>query len=85
MILSIYVAYGILLIRGAKDPKANAALFDFGILSSVLHGSVMFVQAFIYPNEHSHLWANVPIAFVVALILWIYYPNRVVSEISRAS
>jgi hypothetical protein len=26
MILSIYVAYGILLIRGAKDPKANAAL-----------------------------------------------------------
>jgi hypothetical protein len=84
MILSIYVAYGILLIRGAKDPKANAALFDFGILSSVLHGSVMFVQAFIYPNEHAHLWADVPIAFVVALILWIYRPNRVASEISTA-
>lgn len=33
MILSIYVAYGILLIRGAKDPKANVALFDFGIFS----------------------------------------------------
>jgi len=36
-------------------------LFDFGILSSLLHGSVMFVQAFIYPNEHAHLWADVPI------------------------
>jgi hypothetical protein len=80
MILSIYVAYGILLIRGAKDPKANAALFDFGILSSLLHGSVMFVQAFIYPNEHAHLWADVPIAFVVAAILWMYRPNRVGPE-----
>ena len=83
MILSIYVAYGILLIRGAKYPKANAALFDFGILSSLLHGSVMFVQAFIYQNEHAHLWADVPIAFVVAVILWIYHPNRVRSETSR--
>jgi hypothetical protein len=69
MILSIYVAYGILLIRGAKDPKANVTLFDFGILSSVLHGAVMFVQTFIYPNEHAHLWADVPIAFGAAVIL----------------
>ena len=84
MILSIYVAYGILLIRGAKDPKENAALFDFGILSSVLHGSVMFVQAFIYPNEHAHLWADVPIAFIVAAILWIYHPSRVAREIASA-
>jgi hypothetical protein len=83
MILSIYVAYGILLIRGAKDPMANAALFDFGILSSLLHGSVMFVQAFIYPNEHAHLWADVPIAFAVAVSLWIYHPIRVRSETSR--
>jgi len=44
----------------------------------------MFVQAFIYPNEHAHLWADVPIAFVVAVILWIYHPNRVAPEISRA-
>src|SRR5580700_12102325 len=84
MILSIYVAYGILLIRGAKYPKANAALFDFGILSSLLHGSVMFVQAFTYPNERAHLWADVPIAFVVAVILWIYHPNRMAAKISSA-
>jgi hypothetical protein len=84
MILSIYVAYGILLIRGAEDPKATAALFDFGLLSSLLHGSVMFVQAFIYPNEHAHLWADVPIAFLVAAIPWVYHPNRVAQEIRRA-
>jgi Pterin 4 alpha carbinolamine dehydratase len=31
MILSLYLAWAILLIRGAKDPKANAAPFDFTV------------------------------------------------------
>jgi Family of unknown function (DUF6632) len=83
MIYVLYLAYGTLMIRGAKDPKANAALFDYGILANVLHGLVMFVQAFIYPNEHAHLWADVPVAFAVPVILWIYHPNRVAPETSR--
>ena len=77
MLVALYVAYGILLIRGARDPKANAALFDFGILSSILHGLVMIPQSFMYPNEHAHLWADVPLLFVVAAVLWIWHPNRV--------
>jgi hypothetical protein len=30
MMLMMYVAWAILMIRGARDPKANAALFDWG-------------------------------------------------------
>ena len=37
MIVAIYYAWAILMIRGAKDPGANAALFDFGILANLLH------------------------------------------------
>ena len=77
MLVALYVAYGILLIRGARDPKANAALFDFGILSSILHALVMIPQSFIYPNEHAHLWADVPLLFVISAVLWIWHPNRV--------
>ena len=62
----------------------RVAPFDLGIPSGVLHGAVMFVQPFIYPNQHAHLWADVSIAFGAAVILWIYHPNRVTSEISRA-
>ena len=51
MLGALYVAYGILLIRGAKDPCRNVALFDFGILSSVLHALVMIPQAFFYPER----------------------------------
>ena len=76
MVLALYVAYGILLIRGAKDPRRNVALFDFGILSSVLHGLVMVPQSFYYPNEHAHLWGDVPLLFAMAVVLWVWHPKR---------
>ena len=76
MLGALYVAYGILLIRGAKDPRRNVALFDFGILSSVLHGLVMIPQSFLYPNEHAHLWSDVPFIFLMAAVLWIWHPER---------
>jgi hypothetical protein len=76
MVLALYVAYGILLIRGARNPLRNGALFDFGILSSVLHGLVMVPQSFYYPNEHAHLWADVPLLFTMAVVMWVWYPER---------
>ena len=84
MIAVLYLAWAILMIRGAKDPRANAALFDFGILANLLHALLMIPQAFIYPNEHAHMWADVPFLLAVSLILWIYHPNRVAPGISRA-
>ena len=76
MLVAMFVAYGILLIRGAKDPRRNVALFDFGILSSVLHGLVMVPQSFFYPNEHAHMWSDVPFIFLMAVVLWMWHPNR---------
>jgi len=84
MIAVLYLAWAILMIRGAKDPKANAALFDYGILANLLHGLIMIPQAFIYPNEHAHLWADIPLLFVVCAILWIWHPNRLAREPLRA-
>jgi hypothetical protein len=72
-----YLYMLILLIRGAKDPHRNVALFEFGILSSVLHGLVMVPQSFLYPNEHAHMWSDVPFIFLMAAVLWIWHPNRV--------
>ncbi len=77
MLVALYVAWAILLIRGARDPRANAALFDYGILANLLHGLVMIPQAFLYPNEHAHLWADIPLIFVLCAVMWIWHPNRV--------
>jgi hypothetical protein len=84
MIIVLYMAWGILMVRGAKNPKANVALFDYGILANLLHALLMIPQAFIYPNEHAHLWADIPLLLAVSAILWIYHPNRVAPQLSRA-
>ena len=65
MIFALYLAWLILLIRGAKDPKAAASLFDWGILANVLHASLMVYQAFTAPNEHAHMWADIPLLYGV--------------------
>ena len=77
MLVALYAAWAILLVRGARDPRANAALFDWGILANLLHGLVMIPQAFLYPNEHAHLWTDVPVTFVLVAVMWIWHPNRV--------
>lgn len=79
MVAAMYVSYGILMVRGARDPEKNAALFDYGILSSIVHGGIMIPMAFIYPNEHAHLWADIPFAFALMAALWKWHPNRIVS------
>lgn len=76
MMYSLYVAWAILLIRGSKNPKAAASLFDWGVLANGLHGSLMIVQAFVYPNETAHLWADVPMLFAISAVMWYWHPNR---------
>ena len=76
MLVALYAGWAILLIRGARDPRANAALFDWGVLANLLHGLVMIPQAFIYPNEHAHMWADIPLVFVLCAVCWIWHPNR---------
>jgi hypothetical protein len=76
MIYSLYMAWSILLIRGAHDPKAAASLFDWGILANLLHGALMSVQAFIAPNELAHLWTDVPLLFALSAVMWWWHPNR---------
>ena len=76
MMFSLYMAWAILLIRGAKDPKAAASLFDWGILANALHGSLMVIQAFMYPNEHAHMWTDIPMLFAISAVMWRWHPNR---------
>ncbi len=80
MVGVMFIAWAILLIRGAKDPLAAASLFDFGILANVLHGILMIAQAFIYPNEHAHLWTDIPALFVLVGACWYWHPRRMIAR-----
>ncbi len=67
-------------IRGAHDPKGAVSLFDWGILANILHGSLMVFQAFTYPNEHAHMWADIPMLFAISAVMWFWHPNRLLSR-----
>jgi hypothetical protein len=76
MLLAMYAAWAILMIRGARDPLAHRSLVDYGILANGLHGLVMLVQSFVYPHELQHLIADVPAVFLLCVVLWIWHPQR---------
>jgi len=76
MLVAMYAAWAILMIRGARDPAANRAIVDYGILANLLHGLVMLVQAFLYPHELQHLWGDVPALFLLCGVLWHWHPAR---------
>lgn len=75
MIIAIYVALGLCLWKAASAPRRHILMIDFLILSSVLHGGVMFYDAWAQENEHAHLWGDIPMLFAVAALFWWMRPS----------
>lgn len=76
MILGVYATLGFFLIMAAKDPMQNLSLIWFTVWSSVVHGAIMMIQAFYYPEHTAHLLGDVPALFIVAIILGVLTPRK---------
>jgi hypothetical protein len=44
-------------------------LIWFAVWSSVVHGGIMAWQSIAYPEHHGHLYGDVPVLLLVALVL----------------
>jgi hypothetical protein len=75
MILGIYATLGIFLLLAARNPLENLSLIWFTIWSSVVHGGIMAVQAFVYPEHRGHLLGDVPALLVIAIVLAVLTPR----------
>lgn len=78
MIVSMFYAIGICFIMGAKDPVKNAIIIDYLIISSILHASVMAYYALTLETEMPHMWGDVPLLYLFAIIFFFYHPRRIV-------
>lgn len=76
MILGVYATLGVFLILAARDPLQNLSLIWFTVWSSVVHGTIMAVQAFYYPEHFAHLFGDVPALYIVAILLGVLTPRR---------
>ena len=69
MLSIIYIVWGVFLWRAAKDPFKNGLFIDFTIAANVAHFALMAVQSLVMPGEHTHLYGDVLVGFIVIAIL----------------
>jgi len=76
MMVGIYATLGVFLLIAARNPEAHTSLIWFAVWSSVVHGGIMTVQAFVDSTEHGHLLGDVPALFIIATALAVLTPRR---------
>ena len=76
MIVGVYATLGVFLLLAARSPLDHLSLIWFTVWSSVVHASIMAFQSFEMPENHGHLFGDVPALFVIAAVLGFLTPRR---------
>lgn len=76
MIMGVYATLGVFLLLASRHPAKHRSLIWFTVWSSVVHATIMAVQALIDPVERANLLGDVPALFIVALILAVLMSRR---------
>jgi hypothetical protein len=76
MIIAMYAVLGWFLLLAARKPQAYSAIIWYTVWSSVLHGIIMAVQAYIDPAERRHFLGDIPGLFIVAIVLGYLMPRN---------
>lgn len=83
MMLSIYVALGVFLLLGVRNPSANRSLIAFAAWANFAHAAVMAVMAIRIPSERGNLLMAVALFGVIGAALLVVTPAKAAGE--RAS
>ncbi len=75
MIVGVYAVLGIFLLMAARNPQEHRSLLLFTIWSSIVHGTIMLVQALVDDGERANLVGDIPALFLVAIVLWWLLPK----------
>jgi len=70
MIAGVYATLGVFLLLAAREPLAHRSLIQFTIWSSVVHATIMAVQAGHDHTERANLVGDVPALYAMAFVLW---------------
>jgi hypothetical protein len=80
MMLGIYASLGVFLLIASRDPMAHKSLIWFTIVSSLVHGGIMALQAIADPADRINLFGDVAFLFAVAIVLAALMPPGVFAE-----
>jgi hypothetical protein len=80
MMIGVYGTLGVFLLWASRRPEAHLSLIWFTFWSSVVHGTIMCVQAIVDPAERAHLVGDVAALWVAVVLLGCLTPR---GEIAR--
>jgi hypothetical protein len=80
MMVGIYFTLGVFLLLAAREPLRYLSVIWFFVWSSIVHGSIMAVQALSGSQHHGHLLGDVPALLIAAAVLGTLTPRRAASE-----
>lgn len=83
MIIAIYATLGFFLMLVAHNPQQHLSLISFTIWSSIVHGTVMALQAMADPQHLGHLFGDVPALFIIAAVLGWLSPSALTLRFIR--
>ena len=75
MFVGVYATLGIFLLLASRAPAMHRSLILFAGWSSVVHGTVMAVQAILDATERTHLIGDVPALVLVGVALIVLAPT----------
>lgn len=76
MIMGIYATLGVFLILAAGDPVKHLSLIWFTIVSSLVHGGIMLIQAVADDTQGMHFFGDIPAVLLMGIVLWYLVPKR---------
>lgn len=79
MIIGVYATLGVFLLIASQNPLAHKSLIWFTVCSSAVHAGIMAVQSLSDGSERGHLVGDVPVLFLVAVVLGILMPRDATS------
>ena len=80
MMIGVYGTLGVFLLWASRRPEAHLSLIWFTFWSSLVHGTIMGVQAIVDSSESAHLSGDVPALFIAVVLLGWLTPRGVVKK-----
>lgn len=77
MMVGVYGTLGVFLLWASRNPEKHLSLIWFTFWSSIVHGTIMGIQAIIDETEHAHLYGDVAALWVAVVLLGVFAPRRV--------
>ncbi len=83
--MGIYGTLGIFLIWVSRRPEKHLSLIWFTFWSSVVHGTIVGIQAILDEAEHAYRFGDVAALWIAVALLGVFTPRRVTQKSNHSS